>query len=123
MRARLPLACGSSVLLLCLAAACTDAQVGGRPETATSVFIGGCDLMALRARAVTIVDNADPDFASERPQYRMELFRRSPPSEIVLYHVRLSDGERGGGYAIAFDAETCKLSRLTPQPRSEAALP
>ena len=97
--------------------ACTDAQVGGRPDTATSVFVGECDLMALRARAVTIVDNADPDFASERPDYRMALFRRSPPAEIVLYHVRLDGTERGGGYSVAFDAETCKLARLTPQRR------
>ena len=106
-----------ALLPLIALAACSDAQVGGRPDTATSLFIGDCDLLELRQRAVTIVDNADPDFAAERSQYRMELFRRSPPSEITLYHVRLgaAEAEVGGGYTVAFDAESCKLIRLTPQ--------
>ena len=102
-----------------LLTACTDAQVGPRSDEARSLYIGSCDLLELRRRAVTIVDNADPDFASTRDLYRMELFRRSPPSEIVLFHAGRDGTERGGGYTIAFDAETCKLARLTPQRRTD----
>ena len=102
-------------ILIAFAALTACAPAG--PDNAESLFVGECDLLEMRRRAVGIVDNADPDFAAVRGQYRMNFARRPDTRELVLYHTARpgtqAAGQPGGGYVLVFEAEGCKFDRLS----------
>ena len=99
-------------LLVLSNAACTPAG----SEGADALYVGDCDLVDMRRRAVSIVDNADPDFADVRGQYGMTFARRPDTRELVLFRTprpgTQAETQAGGGYALTFAAETCKFDRL-----------
>lgn len=85
-------------------------------ESADALYVGDCDITEMRRRAISIVDNADPDFAMSRGQYRMNFVRRPDTRELVLFHTprpgTQAEGQ-GGGYVLTFAAESCKFDRLS----------
>ena len=103
----------SSTVAALTLAACVPAG----PENSESLYVGDCDLIEMRRRAVSIVDNADPDFAAVRGQYRMNFVRRPDTRELVLYHTArpgtAAEQQAGGGYVLTFEAESCKFDRLS----------
>ena len=100
-------------LAVLVLAACTPAG----PEGADALYVGDCDITEMRRRAISIVDNADPGFAEQRGQYRMNFVRRPDTRELVLFHTprpgTRAEGQAGGGYVLTFAAESCKFDRLT----------
>ena len=99
-----------------IAAAALAACVPAGPENAESLYVGECDLIEMRRRALSIVDNADPDFAGQRGQYRMNFVRRPDTRELVLFHTPRAGTQAEaspGGYVLTFEADSCKFDRLS----------